>query len=1487
MNSSSPMLSLAEISVTAQRKQLPSKTAPPVDRKYALSQVEGGQELIYNFKAPPEYLNDSPVSEKDKRKGLIYYFQHLYPVTSLSKWESMSTSKLVDYYKNLDFWYTFNTYWGVAPKPVVFDDSVIAKWEKNTFYQPNTIVQSSITSLSWDLDATGKKFYYAGRINNASQVDPALKFNGKVLRTVCRSKDYWESMRGKKLEVTNWGWNPYPFGVYLQGPFKGTGTFLELPEDFVLGTCHWSIIMANKNNIVPRTKIFKVILDHELSRIIYGSGLTVGGTLVTPWVILREGKNSYKWSFLMNNTNMMYGSTPLLFSYSCYLIGGFGGAGGFGPPYGNTWKNNTFQYMLIFERDSSGNYVVAADQGIAAGDFTEYFPKGRKSDDTWNYFDKFFELIESYDTNYAQNIWRHPLTDNGFGPSVANPCDDLMQAFVTGNFDFVNYSIWGLSNVDPSLSKNTPNKLTFSNSVNKFPYGYVTGGKAPSFVVRTQMPNVNGDICVEFADFRVCTSGQLATGSGNQKEWVDLLTSYAANYLYCADPEDTSNAVNLKGEYEPWFPDVSEKSAQMSTENFVLQDNPLGGKTFFDFDVYMGQWVGNLAYTNEKRALPQLPMNINNYMIDSWVYSGGSWSNVYNSCTNKLPALTPPAVPGTELDIRNNFGDLDCLKGKSTGPSQKNMTYTQTDYYPFATDSFATGVVGYQANNYTASIGSAQTRWCCNSKKVAWKFEAPVANSIMLNSGLRLQEQAQEQRGKNSLLYVGLVVILILFVVTVYLAISTSRLWLIGSLVSLVLLFLLIFYGFGTHNVFSGTKDDEAHRLRLYLSLIYPATPVSKWNSMNLDELRKFYLSLHMWYRTDNKNSTMPKPTDYIDKDIWNKIPPFGPDSKWKNWTIRKYCVTGYPQVHNPYDGKLAIGNDGTFGVSVEDAPTTIMFRDRQILSSDGANVQNASFFQPANNYYIDNFNCHAGVNNTSIEYWENAKYAEVSSQWGPFPDGSYHDWGQGSGIFMKLGKHIVGYTGLHVVYKLGLELLQKPNYHTDLEDCYFQEWQRTGIDGMTITRNLINNPGIAYNLGLYGSIIFTKNQREQVIEAVQKATQSYDVTYADMFLADGSFWGLVNNVIQDPTPYYDCKRNTWVKEIPKDLKELYVTDYPFPLPFRSNYDNRFQETTTGPKGHPAMWKEALSMPWKYQCFNIAFMFRNMVIDLLFLDEKLSTGDGTSQEYVDWLIACSKNPLKKPRTWKDAIDILVDLLGQTPIHPIFFKYTRTLLASNPGTGLQYDGPIMILAQEGAQSLNRIQTGALDKTTYLQSMKQSKGVYFKNMTGLPQMAYANLEIDHWMSEMACKLNYDTIQRIQHWSGSKNMSADIELINLRVPIPGNLIDNTLSGNIYEVWRKAFEDGWYVLRDPFDSDSHVYPRDGDNSKVSNKEMKIDWCRPPWIGYDPKNNLYGWYPESLNTYNIQNRLAYPQMGAMQIGLSHAYPEYNHYIWEHMIRNY
>ena len=53
------------------------------------------------------------------------------------------------------------------------------------------------------------------------------------------------------MEVTSWGWNPYSFGIYAQGPFNGTGNFLDIPEqiiqeDAIVGTSHWDIILKCK-----------------------------------------------------------------------------------------------------------------------------------------------------------------------------------------------------------------------------------------------------------------------------------------------------------------------------------------------------------------------------------------------------------------------------------------------------------------------------------------------------------------------------------------------------------------------------------------------------------------------------------------------------------------------------------------------------------------------------------------------------------------------------------------------------------------------------------------------------------------------------------------------------------------------------------------------------------------------------------------------------------------------------------------------------------------------------------------------------------------------------------------------------------------------------------------------------------------------------------------------------------------------------------------
>lgn len=1472
----------------------PKTNAP----KYDYSSVYGGKQLIYNFEAPQEYLQDHPLNGSDHnlKDALVYYFSNLYPLSDESNWSKMSDEQLLEYYRGLDFWYTFNTSWGVSPKPVVFDDYVLGKWEKNTFYQAGTIIQSSITSLGWDYDSNGEKFRYAARYNNAAQIDPVYKWNNKSLRTVCRDKDLWESMRGKKIEVTSWGWNPYPFGMYSQGPFRGTGNFLELPTDFVVGTCHWAIIMANKANHVTRQDIFKVIIDHELSRASPGPISNGKGTTYIPELIIHNmDTNEYYWGKIQVGGKP--GFTPILMSYSCYLIGGFGGAGGLGSRddwhawYPSSSNNidgkSNYQYAPLVEL-KNGRYTIPADQSISPN-----FLKGfkRDSETMWNEFDKMFSLMERWDTNFAKNIWRHPdFPVGGFGPSVANACDDLMQAYVTGNFDFVRYSLWGKTNPDPSLCKNTPNALTYSSKLEDgefkgFPYGYVTGGSAPSFVVRTQMPNLNGDICLEFADFRVCTPGQLATGSGNQQEWKDLILRYAEKYYFTVDPHNPSNYHSFSDDYAPWIPDVEEKSAKMDVDDFSQQDNPLTGKTFFDFDTFMGTWIGELAYTSQKDALKQYPMNTEDFSLNSWEWrwskQQGNWVavNLYNTCTAPKPALVPTPTPST--NVYEIAGAIDCVKDKPIIQTNKNLTQTNDTYYPFATDSFKTGVVGFQGDNLTASIGACQTRWWYASKKIAWKMDAPLANRLALQTGMRLKKTLGENSEgidtRKTLPVIGIVLSILAASVMLYLGTKRNdKRWYIGVLISVVCLALSIMF------FVSADHQDQAQKLRLYFTLVYPRTPISKWKSMSYEELKSFFLTLHFWYRATDKLCDMPSPIDYLNDPEWNGTPPFGPGTSWKNWSIRKKCMIGYPQVKNPYDGRIVVGNDGEVGMNIENAPSCILFRGRQLLSSEGAGIQHSSFFTPAENFYIDTYDCMAGVNDTSLESWKKAKYAEVSSQWGPFPDGSYYDWAQGSGVFMKLGKNAVGYSGMHLVYILGDELMAQPNYIDKMEDVYFQEWQRTGLNGMTMQGKMLVNPVQGKTQGMYGSIIFTQVQRNQVINKLGQ-NQYPVLTYGDNFLADGNFWSKVNKIINDPTPYYDAKKGEWVADIPENQKQYYVKDYPFPLPFGTG---KFTESKSY-EGHAQMYEPAMTMKWKYQCFNIANMFRQMTVDMLFLDESLADGSGVEQEYVDFLMANAKNPLSQPRTWKDAIDKVVKILGTSPPHPILFKYNRVLDAKDLTKSLTGDGPAMVIDAEQDVDFSRAINGALDKKSYLQDTKTAGGTILNDMNSLPQMMYANLEIDHWMSELARKLNYDTIQRIQHWSGSKNMSADIELINLHVPIPGNLIDNTLDANIYEIWKEAFGSGHYVLRDPFDPNSHVYHREGNNITSDTEDVKCEWVRPPWIGMNADGNLYGWPCESLATYGKVNRLAYPQISAMQIGLSNAYPEFNHYLWYHYTDKY
>ena len=83
------------------------------------------------------------------------------------------------------------------------------------------------------------------------------------------------------------------------------------------------------------------------------------------------------------------------------------------------------------------------------------------------------------------------------------------------------------------------------------------------------------------------------------------------------------------------------------------------------------------------------------------------------------------------------------------------------------------------------------------------------------------------------------------------------------------------------------------------------------------------------------------------------------------------------------------------------------------------------------------------------LEEWKNVKHVEVMSTWCPFPDGIYYDWAPGTGVWVSLGKHAVGYNGLDLVRRLGIEAMQN---NVDLNPVYREAWQKTGLSTMVLT---------------------------------------------------------------------------------------------------------------------------------------------------------------------------------------------------------------------------------------------------------------------------------------------------------------------------------------------------------------------------------------------------------------------------------------------------
>lgn len=1463
---------------------------------YKISPLYGGKSPLYNFLAPPEYLKDNLwKNEKEHVDILVFYFQYLYPLSNPQKWKSMTLEQLQDYYYHLDFWYTFNTSWTVSPKPVVLDDRVLAKWEKNTFYQAGTIVQSSITSCSWDFDSQGQKYYYAARLNNGSQIDPKYKYitkNGvsKTIRTVCREQEFWETVIGEKVEITSWGWNPYPFGIYAQGPFRGTGNFLEIPQKTIVGTCHWDIIYQCKGENISETRLWTEIFNHELSRINRGF-IYMKGINVTPWII-KKNDDKYYWDFLAPNG----GTTPLLVSYFCFIVGGFGGIGDpWNSPIYKSWslpsgsKKPGYYYAPIFETsvNNLGEEILTMpeDQSIKN---TSKIGMQRSSEDFWRVFQTFFDKIRAWDTNWAIEMWRFPIFDNdNTGPCVANPSDDLMMFMATGNPDVVRYSPWGSRPIDPKLSRFYKNPVQWShimlgdgscvkkNSNKKgFPIGEIINSQETSgfvFVIRTQMPNVNGDINTEFADFRVTIPGQLSDGSGDQEFWCRLMKTYAKQYMYSVDPWDSKQFHNFDGEYEPWLPETELKKVQVSDRNWNPQENPVLGKTFYNFDIYSGIWTGNLSYTGfinqEYSSLSTFKGNISNgsiSVVNPLANNNGLPVSIYQNCP--IPFRQEwniyPSSDQSSTSILALGGDVECQQN-SVGeciPNTKcqDMTVAKPhqSYFPFATDSFRTGVVGFQANGKVANLGSSQTRWWLGSKKIPWNFHAPFVNRSIMKNGRRIQARSSSKKTNNySKIAIISVIILAVFVLLTIFFPSTFGLVVIISLFILTIVFCIL--------GFRSNSNLEKQKLELYFSLTYPLVPIQRWQTMRLRKLRKFYLSLHVWFK-----NTGISPLDYIDTREWQNQPPLGEGTVWKNFTTRTHCVKGTPQAFNPYDGKKCIGNDSK---TENDTPSGILFRGRQLLCIE-AGIQQTSFFQTSDNCYIDTFNAFPSVVDTDIHAWEKAEYLEVMTTWCPFPDGAYFDWSQGSGVFVKLGKHIVGYTGLDVIRRVGEEWMKNSQQNLDqLRKIYTQEWNRTGLDSMTFDDygKLANLDDSTCNVcGLYGSLILNKAQYQQ-IETIKKPNQIWTALPMDTYCADGHLFSVLASYMD--FKYYNAETKQWQKEMPKN--QGHVANYPFPLIFGSGEFNK----------NRLLNEFALQLPWKYQMFNILFMMRRYCLDALFLNVgAISEQDlkSNNYEYVDLLLAQKQKPLKKVLSWEKAIDLIIDMISKPLAHPLLSIYNRIMNQS-------FDGPLLILTnpnefEKGKPTVDRIVLGALDKDVYVQDVKTNQGVAYYPQNDLPQFLSANLELDHWMSELCRYLGYDSACRIKHWCGNKGLTYDVEIAHFKFIIDGSLVDDTLKTNIYEIWKRQFKE-WIFLRDPLDPKSNLYPevyKKIHNTETLSTSLSPEWKRPPWIDFDPSQSLYGWPCERVTNWQLTNRLSYIPPTCVDIALSSSYPEGNTYIW-------
>ena len=174
---------------------------------------------------PTDYLKALPHSAKEQIFLIRIYFQELYSETDAEYWNSIGDTEIVKMYRNLDFWYTFNTIPNsdpndanaLKPYPILLDDAPVSKW-MNIY--PFTAVQSGVCALGG-----GKK----GKLKNfVKQISRFPLTSGKISKNLPSEEQYWRTI--KTLEVI-----PLKNKFCWRGPLKGSGIFLELPPRTIVG----------------------------------------------------------------------------------------------------------------------------------------------------------------------------------------------------------------------------------------------------------------------------------------------------------------------------------------------------------------------------------------------------------------------------------------------------------------------------------------------------------------------------------------------------------------------------------------------------------------------------------------------------------------------------------------------------------------------------------------------------------------------------------------------------------------------------------------------------------------------------------------------------------------------------------------------------------------------------------------------------------------------------------------------------------------------------------------------------------------------------------------------------------------------------------------------------------------------------------------------------------------------------------------------------